>query len=414
MQSARRVVVTGLGAVSPVGNTVPLAWQAITEGRSGVGVNTEFDTAGFATTIAALVKDFDPGDAVDVKSRRRLDVFLHYAMVAALEAFTDSGLVITESNAGRVGVAIGSGVGGLPLIESQSLLLDKMGPRKVSPFFIPGSIVNMASGWVAERLSCQGPNVSMVSACASGAHSIGYAARTVAYGDADVMVAGGAEKASCPVGIAGFNAARALSTRNDAPEAASRPWDKDRDGFVLGDGAGVLILEEYEHAKARGAQVYAEVLGFGMSGDAYHMTAAEPNGRGMVAAMQLAVQDARLPLTAVDYINAHGTSTPLADPIEMNAVKQVFGEHAYDLCISSTKSMTGHLLGAAGALEAVFSVLALRDNIAPPTINLDTPETGCDLHCVPHEAISRELNVVLSNSFGFGGTNTSLLFSVLR
>ena len=414
MQLARRVVVTGLGAVSPVGNTAGSSWQAVTEGRSGVGLNTDFDTTDFATKIAALVKDFEPGDAVDAKSRRRLDVFLHYAMVAALESVADSGLEITDLLAPRVGVAIGSGVGGLPLIESQSLLLARSGPRKVSPFFIPGSIVNMASGWVAERLNCQGPNVSMVSACASGAHSIGYAARSIAYGDADVMIAGGAEKASCPVGIAGFNAVRALSTRNDDPAAASRPWDKDRDGFVLGDGAGILVLEELDHAKARGATIYAELTGFGMSGDAYHMTAAEPNGRGMVSCMRLALNDAGLSPEAVGYVNAHGTSTPLADPIELNAVKQVFGAHAYDLLMSSTKSMTGHLLGAAGALEAIFSVLSLRDQLAPPTLNLDHPDEGCDLQLVPHEARSHQFTSVLSNSFGFGGTNASLVFSLLK
>lgn len=410
MREVKRVVVTGMGVLSPVGNNVDSTWDSLLKGVSGVAAIDHFDTTGHATTIAALVKHFDPELCASKQEVRRLDNFILYALEATRQAVADSGLVFSEALSERTGVYIGSGIGGLPMIESTVQLGT---PRRVSPFFIPGSIINMAAGLVSQRYGLRGPNLSMVSACASGAHSIGFAAREIARGAVDVMLAGGAEKSSCSVGIAGFSAARALSKRNDAPTEASRPWDRDRDGFVLGDGAGILVLEEYSHAKARGARIYAEIKGFGMSSDAYHMTAAEPEGRGMKAAMSCALQDASLAADRVDYVNAHGTSTPLADPIEHAAVKAVLGGHSTRIAMSSTKSMTGHLLGAAGALEAVVSVLSIRDNVAPPTINLHDPEPGCDLNLVPHCAQEREINCVLSNSFGFGGTNASLIFSAL-
>lgn len=405
----RRVVVTGLGIVSPVGNTVKEAWHNITNGNSGIRLIDTFDTSDLATKFGGTVLNFDPTLTMDSKEMRRLDMFVQYAIEAARQTVDDSGLDITDELAPRVGVLIGSGIGGLPYIVDNTHLLDKS-PRKVSPFFIAGGISNMAPGMVAMKHNCQGPNIAVATACTTGTHSIGLAARMVANDEADVMLCGGAEMAMIRLGIAGFNATRALSTRNDAPEKASRPWDKDRDGFVLSEGAGVLMLEEYEHAKKRGATIYAELIGSGMSCDAFHMTAPEPEAKGFVTSMQAAIRDAGIEPEQIDYVNAHGTSTPAADHLEALAVKKTFGDHAYKLCVSSTKSMTGHLLGAAGAVEAIFSVLAIRDQVAPPTINLDNPSEGCDLNFVPHTAQERPINMVLSNSFGFGGTNGTIIF----
>ena len=408
----RRVVVTGLGCVSPLGNTVPDLWQAIQAGQSGARLIDDFDTADFATHFAATVNNFDASLTLSPKEARRIDLFIQYAVEASRQAVIDAGLSeAPESFNDRCGVAIASGVGGLQTMQDNTEKLLNSGPRNISPFFIPGQIINMASGYVSMRYKLRGPNLSMVSACASSAHSIGFSARMIEYGDADVMITGGAEKGSTPLGIGGFNALKALSTRNDDPTKASRPWDKDRDGFVMGDGAAVLVLEEYEHAKARGAKIYAEMKGFGMSGDAYHMTAADPDGAGFVLSMNHALKTAGMAPEEIDYVNAHGTSTPLADPIELAAVKQVFGDHAYQLAMSSTKSMTGHLLGAAGGIEALLSCLAIRDQIAPPTINLDNPSEGCDLDLIPHQARSMSICSVLSNSFGFGGTNSTLIIS---
>ncbi len=405
----RRVVVTGMGAVSPLGNTVESTWQAVLAGKSGVGPITRFDATTFPTQFAAEVKNFDATLASDPKEARRLDTFILFGAEAARQAMEDSGLIITEALAPRVGCAIGSGIGGLLQIEKNRDLFVEGGQRKISPFFIVGAIVNMTPGVVSMKYNLQGPNISIVTACTTGSHNIGSAARMIAYGDADVMVAGGTEMVTTELGIGGFNAIKALSTRNDAPEKASRPWDKDRDGFVLGEGAAVLILEELEFAKKRGAKIYGELIGFGMSADAYHMTAPEPSARGTTQAIKNALNDAKINPSEVDYINAHGTST-MADVLEVLAVKNAFKEHAYKLMMSSTKSMTGHLLGAAGSIEAIFSLLAIRDNIAPPTINLDNPDEGCDLNLVPNHAIESKINIVLSNSFGFGGTNGSLIF----
>lgn len=413
MQGSRRVVVTGLGIVSPVGTGVTNTWQAVLQGCSGAVAIEHFDTSTFATKFAALVKDFNPDDSLSPKEQRRLDPFIHYGVEAARQAIADSGLSFDAALAPRVGVAVGSGIGGLSTLQAGSDLIYDNRVRRLSPFFIPGLIINMLPGMIAEKYNCQGPNVSIVSACASASHNIGYAARTIVYGDADIMIAGAAEKGSTEIGIGGFNAARALSTNNASPEQASRPWDKDRDGFVLGDGAGILVLEEYEHAKARGANIYAELVGFGMSGDAHHMTAAEPNGRGFKSCITAAINDAGINVAAIDYVNAHGTSTLLADPIEHNAVKFILKDHAKNVAMSSTKSMTGHLLGAAGGVEAIFSILAIRDNVAPPTINLDNPDAGCDMNLVAHTAQERTINTVLTNSFGFGGTNASLIFQAI-
>jgi 3-oxoacyl-[acyl-carrier-protein] synthase II len=418
MLGSRRVVVTGMGILSPVGNTLESAWQAILSGSSGVSTIQEFDASEYAVKIYAGIKGFETFcqdvDILDSKDCRRLSAFIQYAVCTAWHAYIDSGLNIDESNATRVGAFIGSGVGGLPMTEKMSLALSQHGPKKVTPFFVPGSITNMASGVVSQKLNCQGPNLSMVSACASGSHSIGYAARAIAYGDADVMFAGAAEKSSSPIGIAGFSSLKALAANfNDAPSKASRPWDKARNGFVLGDGAGVLVLEEYEHARKRGAKIYAELTGFGMSSDAYHLTQPEPNGRGMLHAMRSALNDAGVSPEVVDYINAHGTSTPLGDMIEYGAVEKLFGSSRSDLVMSSTKSMTGHLLGAAGAIEAIFSIMAIRDNIAPPTINLDNPEDGIHINLAPNAAVKHKIDVAISNSFGFGGTNSCLVFSGL-
>ena len=407
---SRRVVVTGLGMLTALGSSVEKTWAGILAGQSGIRPIDHFDTSAFSTQFAGIVNDFVVEDYLPAKEARRVDDFIQYGLAAGQQALVDSGLVITELNADRVGVAVGSGIGGLTTIEDGHRSLLEGGPRKISPFFVPGSIINMAAGLLSIRHGLKGPNFSVTTACTTATHSIGLAARLIASGDADAMLAGGTEKASTPLGLGGFGAARALSTRNDDPTRASRPFDKDRDGFVLGDGAGVLMLEEYEHAKARGARIYAELIGFGMSGDAYHMTAPPENGAGAAAAMANALRNAGIRPDEVDYINAHGTSTPAGDVAEPQAIVQVFGEHAQRLAVSSTKSMVGHLLGAAGGVEAIFSVLALRDQVAPPTINLDNPDPACTLDYVPHQARAMKINVVLSNSFGFGGTNGSLLF----
>ncbi|KQN56657.1 beta-ketoacyl-ACP synthase II [Erwinia sp. E602] len=409
--SKRRVVVTGLGMLSPVGNTVESTWNALVAGQSGISPIDHFDTSAYATRFAGLVKDFNCDDFISRKDQRKMDAFIQYGVVAGIQAMQDSGLVITDENAERVGAAIGSGIGGLGLIEENHASLVNGGPRKISPFFVPSTIVNMVAGHLTIMFGMKGPSISIATACTSGVHNIGHAARIIAYNDADVMLAGGAEKASTPLGVGGFGAARALSTNNDNPQAASRPWDKDRDGFVLGDGAGLLVLEEYEHAKQRGAKIYAEIVGFGMSSDAYHMTSPPENGAGAALAMVNALKDAQLKPEQIGYINAHGTSTPAGDKAETQAVKSVFGESASTVLVSSTKSMTGHLLGAAGAVESIFTILALRDQIVPPTINLDNPDEGCDLDFVPHTARKVEnMEYALCNSFGFGGTNGSLIF----
>ncbi|MBU2674581.1 beta-ketoacyl-ACP synthase II [Hafnia paralvei] len=409
--SKRRVVVTGLGMLSPVGNTVDSTWDAIVAGQSGISLIDHFDTSAYATRFAGLVKDFNSEDYISRKDARKMDAFIQYGIAAGIQAFKDSGIEVTEENAPRIGAAIGSGIGGLGLIEENHGALVKGGPRKISPFFVPSTIVNMVAGHLTIMLGLRGPSISIATACTSGVHNIGHAARMIAYNDADVMLAGGAEKASTPLGVGGFSAARALSTRNDNPQAASRPWDKDRDGFVLGDGAGILVLEEYEHAKARGAKIYAEIVGFGMSSDAYHMTSPPENGEGAALAMVNALRDAGLNASQVGYINAHGTSTPAGDKAEAQAVKSVYGADAGKVMVSSTKSMTGHLLGAAGAVESIFTILTLRDQIVAPTINLDNPDDGCDLDFVPGAARQvKGLEYALCNSFGFGGTNGSVIF----
>jgi len=409
--SKRRVVVTGIGIVSPVGNNLQDSWANIVAGKSGVAPIDTFDTSDFSVKFAATVKDFDASAVIPPKDQKKMDNFIHYGLVAADEALKDSGLEITEQNAERIGVAIGSGIGGLPMIEANEEKMRQGGPRKISPFFVPGSIINMISGNFSIMHGLKGPNIALVTACSTGTHSIGESARIIAYGDADVMFAGGAEMASSPLGIGGFAAARALSTRNDDPEAASRPWDADRDGFVLGDGAGVLVLEEYQHAKARGATIYAELVGFGYNSDAFHMTMPVKDGSGAGRCMQLAMNDAGLNPEDIDYVNAHGTSTPAGDIAETNAIKLALGGHASKVVVSSTKSMTGHLLGAAGGIEAVFAVMSIRDQVAPPTINLENPGEGCDLDYVPNTARDMKIDYALSNSFGFGGTNGTLIFS---
>ena len=408
--SRRRVVVTGLGMLTGLGNTVESTWAGIMAGKSGISLIDHFDTTNYSTRFAGLVRDFDVEVYIPAKEARRMDEFIQYGIATGLQAFQDAGLEVTANNAPRIGVSVGSGIGGLSSIERNKEILMAEGPRKISPFFVPGSIINMAAGMLAIRLGLKGPNIAVATACTSATHCIGLAARMIAYGDADVMLAGGAEKASCPLGVAGFSAARALSTRNDNPQAASRPWDRDRDGFVLGDGAGIVVLEEYEHAVARGARIYAELIGFGMSDDAFHMTSPSENGEGAAAAMRNALRDAGIAPEMVQYVNAHGTSTGAGDLAESKAIESVFGDHARKLAISSTKSMVGHLLGAAGAVEAIFSVLAIVNNVAPPTINLDNPAEGCDLDYVPNKARPMKIDVALSNSFGFGGTNGSLIF----
>ena len=410
--SKRRVVVTGMGMISPVGNTVESTWQALLAGQSGVELIEHFDTAPFATRFAAMVKNFD-GENYNIsrKDARKMDFFIQYGIAAGIQAMQDAGIEITEENAERIGCAIGSGIGGLGLIEENHSALINGGPRKISPFFVPSTIVNMISGHLSIIYGLKGPSITIATACSSGVHNIGHAARMIAYGDADAMLAGGGEKASTPLGIGGFGAARALSTNNDNPKGASRPWDKERDGFVLGDGAGIMFLEEYEHAKKRGAKIYAELVGFGMSGDAYHMTSPPADGSGAALAMKCALRDAGIVPEKIGYINAHGTSTPAGDKAETQAVKSIFKENANKVMVSSTKSMIGHLLGAAGAVESIFTVLALRDQAIPPTINLDNPDDGCDLDYVPHTARQvKDLEYALCNSFGFGGTNGSVLF----
>lgn len=407
--SKRRVVITGMGMLTPVGNTVESSWQALLAGQSGIGPVEGFDATAFSTRFAGQVKDFDVEVYLPKKEARKMDLFIQYGIAAGAQAMQDSGLQVTDANAHRIGAAIGSGIGGLALIEENHNALLAGGPRKISPFFVPSTIINMISGHLSIMFGLKGPNISIVTACTSGVHNIGHAARMIAYGDADAMLAGGAEAACTPLGLGGFAAARALSTRNDEPQRASRPWDKDRDGFVLGDGAGVLVVEEYEHAKARGAKIYAEIVGFGMSGDAYHMTSPPADGAGAALAMVNALADAGVSPEVVGYINAHGTSTPAGDKAETNAVKGVFGDHAYKLKVGSTKSMTGHLLGAAGAVETIITALALRDQVVPPTINLENPDDGCDLDYVANKAAKVEMDYALSNSFGFGGTNGSIL-----
>lgn len=411
MLIGRRVVVTGMGMLSPLGNTVDESWKEILAGKSGVAPIETFDVSAYSTRFSASVKDFDISEYLPVKDARKMDQFVQFGMAAGIQAMRDSGLEVTEEMAPRVGCAIGSGIGGIGQIEKNAEIIRTSGPRKISPFFVPGSIINMISGNLSVMYNLQGPNLAIVTACTSGTHNIGLGAKLIALGDADAMLVGGAEMATTPVGLGGFAAARALSTRNDDPAAASRPWDRDRDGFVLGDGAGVLMLEEYEMAKARGATIYAELLGFGMSGDAYHMTLPPEDGRGAAAAMSNAIRDAGVAVERISYINAHGTSTNAGDLAESRAVETVLGAAAEKVAVSSTKSMVGHLLGAAGAVEAIFSILALRDQVAPPTINLDNPAEGCDLNYVPHTAQERPIDCVISNSFGFGGTNGSLLFA---
>ena len=409
--SKRRVVVTGIGMVSPLGNNVEQSWSAIKSGHSGIAPLTAFDVSAYSTRFGGSIKDFDIADYMPAKDGRKMDPLIQYGMVAGIEAIRDSGLEVTDENRGRIGAAIGSGIGGIGSIEKTREILDNRGPRKISPFFVPSSITNMIGGNLSIKYGFQGPNIAIVTACTTGTHNIGIAGRMIQMGDADVMVVGGAEMATTPVGLGGFAAARALSSRNDDPQAASRPWDRDREGVVLSDGAGVLVLEEYELAKSRGAKIYAELSGFGMSGDAYHMTSPPEDGRGAADSMRNALRDATLNPDQVDYINAHGTSTNAGDVAETLAVKSVFGQASQDLAVSSTKSMMGHLLGAAGAVEAIFSVLAIQDSLAPPTINLDNPDEHCDLNYVPHTAQEKSIKVAMSNSFGFGGTNGTVIFS---
>ncbi len=404
-----------MGMVSPVGLNVQDTWNAIVVGKSGVAKIEHFDASAFTTQICATVKNFNCEHVINLKDQKKMDLFIQYGMVAADEAISDSGIEINETNAHRIGVSVGSGIGGLPLIQKNHRALLEGGPRKISPFFIPAIIINLVSGHISISYGAKGPNLATVTACTTGTHNIGLAGRTIQYGDADVMICGGTEMASYELGIGGFAAMRALSTRNDDPERASRPWDKDRDGFILADGAGVLVLEEYEHAKKRGAKIYAELIGFGMSADAYHMTTPEENGAGASSCMLNTLNDAKINVDQIDYINAHGTSTQVGDEIEIRGIKKALGSYVDQVAISSTKSMTGHLLGAAGAVEAIFSILAIRDQVAPPTINLDNPSEDCgDVNLVPHHAQQRKIDIALSNSFGFGGTNGSLLFSKLR
>ena len=411
----RRVVVTGLGIVSPVGSTIDSAWRNILAGQSGIGPITRFDAGRFTTRFGGGVAGFDVDDYLPQKDARKMDAFMHYGVAASRQAIQDSGVEVTPANAHRIGVAVGAGIGGIETIERnfRAYLDAEESPRKISPFFIPGSIINMISGHVSISHGMTGPNLSLVTACTTATHSIGIAGRCIQYGDADVMVAGGAEMATTPLGLGGFCSARALSTRNEDPQGASRPWDRDRDGFVLGDGAGCVVLEEYEHARARGADIYGELVGFGMSADAHHITAPPEDGEGARQCMVNALRDAGISPEEVDYVNAHGTSTPLGDKAETLAIKRAFGDHAYKVAVSSTKSMTGHLLGAAGGVEAVFCLLAMRDGVLPPTINHDTPDPECDLDYVPNVARESRVRVALSNSFGFGGTNGSLLFRAL-
>ena len=409
--SKERVVVTGLGMITALGSSVESTWRQILASKSGASYIDTFDVSDFACRFSASIKNFNPEHyAIPHKDARKMDLFIQYGLAAAVEAITDAGLDINQENPHRIGVAVGSGIGGLSTIEKTYDAYIKGGPRKISPFFIPASIINMVAGHISIRYGFKGPNISVVSACTTGAHNIGESARMIARGEADVMISGGSEMATCPLGLGGFAACRALSLRNDDPEAASRPWDRDRDGFLLGDGAGILVLESYQHAKKRGAKIYGELIGYGASADAYHMTSPAPNGEGAKMAMLNTLKDAQIEPSQVDYINAHATSTPAGDESESQAIQDAFGHHASKLAVSSTKSMTGHLLGAAGAVEAIFCLLAIRDQVAPPTINLDNPSPGCDLDYVPHTARHMPINITLSNSFGFGGTNGALLF----
>ncbi|MFC7516571.1 beta-ketoacyl-ACP synthase II [Herbaspirillum sp. GCM10030257] len=406
----RRVVVTGLGCVSPVGNTIADAWAALIEGKSGIATITKFDATPFSTRFAGEVKGFNIEDYIPGKEARHMDTFIHYGMAAGIQAIQDSGLAVTEENADKIGVIVGSGIGGLPMIEETHAELTNRGPRRISPFFVPASIINMISGHLSIKYGFKGPNLAIVTACTTGLHCIGAAARMIEYGDADVMVAGGAESTVSPLGVGGFAAARALSARNDDPATASRPWDKDRDGFVLGEGAGVMVLEEYEHAKARGAKIYAEVLGFGMSADAHHMTAPLDDGDGARRCMISAMKNAGINADQVNYVNAHGTSTPLGDIAETVAIKRALGDHASKTVVNSTKSMTGHLLGGAGGLESVFTVLAVHNQVSPPTINIFNQDPACDLDYCANTARNMTIDIAVKNSFGFGGTNGTLIF----
>ncbi len=407
---SRRVVITGLGVIAPNGNSTEESWRNTVAGKSGIRPITSFDISDFSTRFGGSIIDFDVTKYITAKEARKMDPFIHYGMAAAIQAMEDSGAEITDENRRRVGVLIGSGIGGLPGIEKGYQAFLDGGPRKISPFFVPSNIINMIAGNLSIKYGIKGPNFALVSACSTGAHCIGLAARMIASGEVDLMLAGGAENATSPTGIGGFASARALSTRNDNPQAASRPWDKERDGFVLSDGAGVMVLEDYEHARARGAAIYAELIGFGMNSDAFHMTSPSPNGEGAADCMRLALDNARLNKDEIGYINAHGTSTPAGDKAETDAVKGLFGERAYQIPMSSTKSMVGHMLGAAGGVEAIYTVLAIRDGVLPPTINYETPDPECDLDYVPNVAREKKLEVALSNSFGFGGTNGTLIF----
>lgn len=408
--SQRRVVVTGMGMISPLGNDLASSWDAIVNSRSGLGPITSFDASLFTTRIAGEIRNFDPTLYMSPKDVKKMDAFIHYGIAASLMAMEDSGLEVTEENAERIGAIIGAGIGGILGIEEQTAKYIEGGPRKISPFYIPSTIINMLPGQLSIMKGIKGPSFSAVSACATSNHSIGMAMRMIQYGDADVMIAGGAERGSSPTSVGGFCSMKAMSTRNDDPAAASRPWDRDRDGFVLGDGAGILVIEEYEHAKARGARIYCELAGFGASSDAFHMTAPSENGEGPARCMAMAMKDAKINPEQVEYLNAHGTSTPLGDLAETLAMKRAFGDHAYKTMVSSTKSMTGHLLGAAGGVEAIFSVLAIDRGIIPPTINLENPGEGCDLDYVPNVAREKKIDVAMSNGFGFGGTNGTLVF----
>ncbi len=413
IRTQRRVVVTGLGCVSPVGNNIADSWKAITEGKSGIATVTKFDATPFSTHFAGEVKGFNVEEYMPAKEARHMDTFIHYGMAAGMQAMIDSGLVVNETNAERIGVIVGSGIGGLPMIEETHSEYLNRGPRRISPFFVPASIINMISGHLSIKYGLKGPNISIVTACTTGLHCIGEAGRMIEYGDADVMIAGGAESTISPLGLGGFASARALSSRNDDPATASRPWDKDRDGFVLGEGAGVMVLEEYEHAKARGARIYAELLGFGMSADAYHMTAPLEDGDGARRCMLAALKNAGINADQVDYVNAHGTSTPLGDVAETIAIKRALGDHAKKVVVNSTKSMTGHLLGGAGGLESVFTVLATHHQISPPTINIFNQDPACDLDYCANAARQMPINIAVKNSFGFGGTNGTLVFGKL-
>ena len=401
----RRVVITGLGLVTPLGNTVDESWKKVLAGSSGISAITHFDTDGFSVRIAGSIKNLDLDAYIPKKEQKKMGTFIHYGMAAGIQAVEDAGISANDTDPYRIGVAIGSGIGGIAGIEKGTDTIRNSGPKRISPFFVPSNIINMISGNLSIRYGFKGPNYCIVTACATGTHNISEAARLIEHGVADIMVAGGAEYASSPTSVAGFANAKALSTRNAEPQKASRPWDRDRDGFVLSDGAGVVVLEEFEHARSRGANIYAELIGSALNGDAYHMTAPSEDGEGAIRCMQAALTNAGIDKTDIEYINAHGTSTPAGDVIESDAIKAVFGEHAWELAVSSTKSMSGHMLGAAGSVEITFCVLALRDQMAPPTINLDDPDTGCDLDYVPHEARTMKLNHVICNSFGFGGTN---------